>query len=168
MDIIAFTLAQFKDEVPTRSHLIQTAWRPYFHKLDKADRPAFTAMIDYADAYHHLKDGNLRSLNIKGSYDKLVGKFGHVNPNLPIELDIDILKNMYSELKAKADADLRDLITERQVLIDDEMSHIRSTLKALNKRLKNKDLSYEIVQKNWTDHIAILDEKTNKTHTGEI
>lgn len=168
MDIIAFTLEQFKEEVPTYSHLIEVAWRPYFHKLDDADKPAFKAMIDYADAYHYLKAENLRALNIRECYAKLINKFGNVNPDLPSELDINVLRTMHTKLKAKEDAKLAVLVVERQGIVDKEMAHIRDTLKSLDTRLSDLGLSYSIIQEHWIDHISIRDEQTDRNHTGEL
>ena len=168
MDIIAFTLSKFRDEVPTHSDLIQTVWRPYFHKLEKSDRPVFLAIMEYAQAYHYLKSGNLRSLEIKGSYKKLVDNSGVVNPALPTQLDINELQEMYRILKNKEQAEQNDLISQRQALIDEEMRHIQKTLNDLNSRLSEKGLSYSIKDINWVAHINLWDTKTEKKHIKEL
>lgn len=161
----------FSNKIPTRKEFTEL-WRSDFHKFSSDERKKYGFMCKFAKVHHSteeiLSNNQYDSKKLEHNYQEIFDTNGNLKGWLPESADSDALKNKLLRAKAAREADRQQLIKDRSAMVDAEIEYLKTSLKAINNRLRALNLSYDTDTDStmFSNHgdMVLTDLETEKKH----
>ena len=135
----------FSKKIPTQTEFTEL-WRSDFQKFSNDERKKYSFMCKFAKVHHSteamISNNQYDSKKADYNYQEIFNTNGSLKGWLPESVDSDALKNNLLTAKSAHEAGRQQLIKDRSAMVNAEIEHLKSSLKAINDRLSALSLSY--------------------------